>query len=687
MAQDPYRYFRVEARELVDQLGKGLLDIEKGGTRGEVVSQLLRLAHTLKGAARVVKQPEIADHAHAIEGVLEPFRHGAAGKLASDDINGILRLLDDITSRLGSLSSSVPTAPEAAASKAAPDDGVRTLHTEVEDIDTLVDGISETFTRLNSLRNMVGAIERAGHVGELLAAQVSARGVRGQVSAASLRGNRIQALAEELRTIIGALERDLGPACDRMGRELHQIRDVAEQLRLVRAGTLFTSLERVARDAAQALGKSVTFAAEGGDVRLDAHVLRTVQEAVTQIIRNAVAHGIEDSATRSAAGKPPAGRVAIKVARHGRRVVFHCEDDGRGVDLEAVRSAARRRGLARQDIDKLDAGGLVKLLMQGGLSTSASVTEVSGRGIGMDIVREALERLGGTVQVRTTARRGTTFELTVPLSLAAVEGLVVESAGISVTIPLDSIRHTQRLAPTDISRTVKGESIVFEEQAIPFVPLARMLRLGTPTRTSRDLSAVVVRSSAGLAAIGVDRLRGTANVVLRALPELAPAEPFVAGASLDAEGNPQLVLDADGLVSAAMGQSQTLVEETTSALPVLVVDDSLTTRMLQQSILESAGYQVDLAVSGEEGMERARAKAYSLFLVDVEMPGMDGFAFVEMVRADGALRNIPAILVTSLSSPESIARGKAAGAQGYMIKSEFDQARLLTQIKQLALRP
>jgi two-component system chemotaxis sensor kinase CheA len=305
----------------------------------------------------------------------------------------------------------------------------------------------------------------------------------------------------------------------------------------------------------------------------------------------------------------------------------------------------------------------------------------------MDIVRAVMHRLNGTVAVQTKSGRGTVFELAVPLSLAAVEALVVESAGTSAMIPLDCIRHTQRIAPPDISPGAQGESIVFEGKAVPFVPLARMLRLGPQSRIRRDMSAVVVKSRAGLAAIGVDRLCGTANIVLRALPDLAPADSIVAGASFDAEGSPQLVLDAEGLVSEALSQKDQAAENPSAALPILVIDDSLTTRMLQQSILESAGYQVDLAVSGEEGMRRAREKPYSLFLVDVEMPGMDGFTFVERIRQDGALRNIPAILVTSLSSPQSIERGRAAGAQGYMIKSEFDQARLLAQIKELALRP
>ncbi len=196
-----------------------------------------------------------------------------------------------------------------------------------------------------------------------------------------------------------------------MGRELHQVRDIAEQLRLIPAGMLFTPLERAARDAAQALGKNVTFHGKGGEVRLDGHVLRTVQDALMQVVRNAVAHGIEAANARVAAGKPASGNVAVHVFRRGRRVVFRCEDDGRGVDHEAVRSAALRKGLPAGDIRELDAGGLVGLLLRGGLSTSSAITEVSGRGIGMDIVREAVARLGGDVTVKTEVGRGTTFEL------------------------------------------------------------------------------------------------------------------------------------------------------------------------------------------------------------------------------------------------------------------------------------
>jgi two-component system chemotaxis sensor kinase CheA len=219
---------------------------------------------------------------------------------------------------------------------------------------------------------------------------------------------------------------------------------------------------------------------------------------------------------------------------------------------------------------------------------------------------------------------------------------------------------------------------------LPFVSLARLLGAsGARGRNGQPRIAVLVRGDAGVAALGVDRMLGTTTVVLRPLPELAPASPIVAGAALDAEGNPQLVLDPDALVAEARRAQPSEAEPVRGAQSVLVIDDSLTTRMLEQSILESAGYDVHLATSGEEALEKARARRYALFLVDVEMPGMDGFTFLEHKRADPTLRDIPAILVTSRGAPEDVQRGRDAGACHYVVKSEFDQAQLLERIRAL----
>ncbi|MCI0622082.1 MAG: response regulator [Acidobacteria bacterium] len=684
MAQDPYKYFRVEARDLLEELSQGVLALEKGTGTPDLIPRLLRLAHTLKGAARVVKQREIADQAHAVEDALAPFRESSA-PLPQEGINTVLGLLDKIDSHVTAL---IPPSDMEAAAPATPlpEEALRTVRADITEMDALLNGITETHAQIWTLRKSLGSAQRARSLADLLLERLAPRrGQRNGEPGNALTGDKTQALAEDLRAVFAGFERDLNSSLDQMDRELRQVRDAAERLRLVAAGALFTSLARTARDTALALGKRVVFEGRGGDVRLDAHVLGAIQGALLQLVRNAVAHGIELEADRRAAGKPADGRVTLEVARLGRRVSFTCKDDGRGVDLEAVRLAAQRKGLLSSDMQKLGAQDLLHLLLDGGLSTSGAVTEVSGRGIGLDVVREAAQRLGGVVSVRTEAGKGTTVELIVPLSIASLAALVVECSGVAAAIPLDAVRGAIRLAPGDIAKTANGEAALYEGKAVPFVSLPRTLgQVGVGSaRGARPWSTVIVEAAGGLAAVGVDRFLGTVNAVLRPLPDLAPSTPVVAGASLDAAGNPQLVLDPDGLIAEAQRTRVLEAEPEAPGRRVLVIDDSLTTRMLEQSILESAGYQVEIATSGEEALDKARRNRYALFLVDIEMPGMDGFTFIERTQADPTLREIPAILVTSRSSPEDRRRGEEIGAVGYIAKSEFDQAELLERIGRL----
>jgi len=322
------------------------------------------------------------------------------------------------------------------------------------------------------------------------------------------------------------------------------------------------------------------------------------------------------------------------------------------------------------------------VLLRGGISTSTAVTAVSGRGVGLDVVREALDRLGGEVAVHIEPGRGTTFEIVIPRSITSIAALMVEAeaGGGAIAMPLDSVRRIMRLSAGDIACVSTGASILYEQKAIPFTPLTAALD-GTGWSSGRAWTAIIVAGADGIAAIGVERLVGTARTVVRPLPDRLNASPVVVGASLDGEGNPQLILDPDGLVSAAQGVRVAEPKPAPAKRPVLVVDDSLTTRMLEKSILESAGYDVDVASSGEEGLDLARRKRFALILCDVEMPGIDGFTFVERVRSDPALREVPTILVTSRSAPEDRQRGQAVGAHGYIVKSEFNQAELLTMIR------
>jgi two-component system chemotaxis sensor kinase CheA len=433
------------------------------------------------------------------------------------------------------------------------------------------------------------------------------------------------------------------------------------------------------------------FEASGGELRVDGAVLDAVQGALVQLVRNAVAHGIEAPARRRDAGKPGPGRVTLAVQRRGYQVWFQCRDDGAGVDLDAVRRVLAERGVAPAEIAGYDGAALFALLLAGGISTSPVVTELSGRGVGLDVARAAAQALGGEVRASSEAGRGSLVELRVPLSLAALDVLMVEAEAQVLALPLDAVRATLRVAREDIVRGPDGDAIVWQGRTVALRPLALGLRgKGAHRWSPRALTAVILgdvaQSGAELTALAVTRLHGIDSVVLRALPALAPADPMVLGLHLDSEGNPRLVLDPDALAGALRRRAAAGTEPAQPPKPILIVDDSLTTRMLESSILESAGYQVALAASAEEGLEMARRTPYALFLVDVEMPGMDGFGFVETVRGDAQLAQVPSILVTSCDTPEHRRRGAAAGAAAYIVKGEFDQADFLRRVGALVPR-
>ncbi len=678
MAKDPYKYFRIEARELIDGLGQGLLELEKGGPGRDLANRLLRGAHTLKGAARVVRQAEIAEAAHRFEDLFIPFRD-AEGPPPRGCVDELFQLVDRMMAALNALD---PQEPAAGAPSEAEvrEDAFRTIRVQVEELDGLLDGIGEAGVGLAALRGGLAEVQEAlgaaRSLGDLLSASTEA----------GLPLARARALAAKVRTGLERGLRDLDPPAERVDQELVRARDTAQRMRLLPAGTIFATLERAARDAARSLQKEVRFEASGGENRLDAHVLGGVQDLLLHLVRNAVAHGVEPPSERVAAGKAPAGALRVLVERRGQKLRFLCQDDGRGFDLDRIRSAALRRHLVSpSEAAALDLDHALRLFARGGVSTSERPDEISGRGIGLEAVASIAGRLKGELRARSEAGRGSSLEVEVPLSLASMPALVVESAGQPASIPLDSVRTALRVACGDFIHSAEGPSIPFEDRAIPFLPLSLLLDQASPRDLGREAwSAVVVQAQDLPVAVGVDRILGTAEVVMKPLPSAVGAVRCVAGASFYLEGNPRLVLGPAGVAEALFARRVGPLEAGIPEHPrVLVVDDSLTTRMLEQSILESAGYEVDVAVSGEEGLRKAREKAYRIILVDVEMPGMDGFEFVARVTADPALGHVPCILVTSRDAPEDKRRGAAAGARAYIVKSEFDESGFLAKIEDL----
>ncbi len=608
MAKDPYRYFRVEAQELTEQLASGLLELERGQD-AETVRRLLRHAHTLKGASRVVRQTAIAELAHSIEDRLSPHREDGSAPIPRESIDEALAMVDAMRGHIPLLD-----APKTAQPMEAPaEETLRSVRVAVANLDRVLAGIAEAAAALAS----EGREELDG-----------------------------------VRTVLGALY------------------ERVTELRLIPATAIASDLERATRDASRALDKQVAFRARGTETRVDADVLVALRGALVHAVQNAVAHGIEHT-----------GTVELSIERRAHRVVFSVTDDGGGFDLAEIRRIAVERGR----IDAATARSLqlketIELLYRGGLSTSRSVSPVSGRGVGLDAIRAAVEHVKGELEVKS-GPGGTTISMIVPISLSSLPALSVEASGSTVLIPLDAVRHALLVREEDVTRSPEGARTRVGGEIVPLISLSRALGRAAAAPSAVH-TAVVIESGGRRAALEVDRLGAIENVLVRSLPPQVLAKPIVAGAVLDAHGVPQLLLAPPVLTEAPLESDPPAVEPEKPA-EVLVIDDSLTTRMLEQSILETAGYRVDLAVSGEDALVKAAQKAYRLFIVDVEMPGMDGFEFITRVKQDPALRKIPAILVTSRADAEDRRRGNAAGAQAYMVKSDFDQRALLETIRRL----
>lgn len=676
MPKDPYRYFRIEAQELLEGLGQGLLELENGADE-DLVRRLLRQAHTFKGASRVVKRADIGDLAHQIEDLLSPHRE-SGGPVERGTIDEALRLLDEIGELVASL--------EAGPSDEAPATGPRqktleadtdTIRIAVRELDGLLEAAFEAHTAAASLRREGQKLDRLRtEARELLFALEAERN--------SLSTSPVVDDIGRLASDLDRAQRGIFETIERVLVEIGEFRRSASELRLVPAQTLMSALTRSVRDAARTLDKDVDVHYTGADTDVDAHVLVGLRQALMHVVRNSVAHGIESREERQRAGKPQAGRIDISIERRRHRVLIRCRDDGRGLDLESVRRVAIERGVVtREEAQSMDENALGQMLLRGGVSTTRIVTDVSGRGVGLDAVRHAVEALKGEVGLRSVSGEGTTVEILLPISLSAMPALSTQVDDTAVLIPLHSVRRTIRVSRRDISRDADGERLVVDDRVIPFVPLRRALNRPEGARSDMQ-SAVVLEADGELAAVGVDELGGSRSIVVREIPDHVAATAVVAGASLGDEGIPELVLAPSGLVRAASGPAAADDEpRARDAPPLLVIDDSLTTRMLEQSILESAGYEVDLAISGEEALEKARSRRYGVFIVDVEMPGMDGYEFIAKARSDPELRKTASILVTSRADPESKRRGKEVGARAYIVKSEFDQTELLEAIKRL----
>ena len=667
-----YQYFKIEAREIVADLSRDILGLEKEGAGADLMLRLLRQTHTLKGAARVVRLPRIAEIAHAMEDALTPYR-GSPEAVSSNQIGKLLHQVDTIASEIKALDQPLQAAPDSQPSATEPFDRVRV---GLAEMDALLSGMSETAVQLDGMRMGFDAVKQ---VEDRLAALE-------QQLAAAAPAPRLHETVEEIRTALQHARQGLSIRADSTDREVAEVRGNIDRLRLLPTGLLYPPLERAVRDAAEVLGKHAAFTTSGREQRLESHMLSALGEALSHLVRNAVAHGIESPADRLARGKPSFGDVRLKVERHADRIIFTCSDDGAGIDVDTVRNAAVSHGvLSAASASELSVERALELIFCPGVTTSTSLSEVAGRGIGLEVVREVADRFKGRVGVRTEAGVGTSIELEVPLSLSSIRAILLAADDLLIWLPLEAVHSAVRLDENAIDSVAGRESLVFDGRAIPFIRLAEAMRrpLEPVSRNTRPRLAAIVQAGADLLAVGVDRVIHAAEVIVHPLPSAAGRITPLAGAVFDAQGNPQLVLNPEALLESAHAAPPVLTPEAGAAPHILVIDDSLTSRTLLKNMLEAGGYKIDMAVSGEDAMAKARARRYSLFLCDVEMPGMNGFEFVALTREYDYLLGIPSILVTTRSSADDRRRGAEAGARAYIVKGEFTRDSLTATVRSL----
>ncbi len=497
-------------------------------------------------------------------------------------------------------------------------------------------------------------------------------------------------LGDALRTVLNEAQRAAlhgERAAGLVHRASGELMESVRRLRLRPFAEAVEALPRVVRDLASETGKQVELQIVGADVEADRSVLDGLRDALLQLVRNAVDHGIETPAERLRAGKSADGTIIVAAALRGQELHVTVSDDGGGVDLDGIRARARARGFVVPTQER----ALARLLFESGFSTRASATEISGRGVGLDIVRAAAERLRGTVDVRWRSGRGTTFVIETPLTLATQRALLVDVSGQTVAIPTASVTRLRRVAAADL-REVDGRLVLPDpEGALPLASLAALLGppLVAPDFGEGELVLVVLESDEQRVALVVDALVTESDLVVRPIERRGSA-PFahLGGAALLPSGRIALVANPNALAVAAVGERGAAPARRQAAAAartprILVVDDSITTRTLEQSVLTAAGYDVITAVDGQAGWELVQEHAPELVLTDVEMPRMDGYALCETIRASSRFARLPVVLVTSLESVEQQRRGMDAGADAYIVKSSFDQEELLQTVRQL----
>ncbi len=690
--------FLQECDERIEDLGTKLLDLESVPDPADLLDEIFRDMHTLKGSSAFVHLTPLNELAHAAEDLMGTLRSsGSVGRAHVDTLLAVTDAMGQIL-ELAKQGQPIPTTIVAEGrSKLArpmtrdmfePSAPVRqtggpvprhevgqTIRVGFEKLDALLNLVGEQVVLKASLRTTEGQLEKLASALDGLTKMLPENNGEEKWSRSSQ-----QTLGEQTRST-RELSRRLDDLLGKLEFSVAKLRDQVMQLRMVPVSRIFSKHRRTVRDLAETLGKSVRLELEGETTELDKVLVEKLDEPLVHLVRNSLDHGLETPQERTRAGKDPVGVLRLSASHRGSQFLVEVSDDGRGIDPEAIRRRAVEKGLLSADeASRLDDKRSLELLFAPGFSTAKEVTDLSGRGVGLDVVAQVARDLRGSVTVSSRVGQGTTFTITVPLTLAIRQVLLLSVAGRLVAIPLEMVSRTLRIAPSQIHWAGTGR-VFGSDPAIPVLDLAAVLGLASESNEPQHL--VLVDLAGERFGLTSDELAGKQEILVKSPEGLLPQLPFVAGATiLDNRVVPILDLPAvvrAGLDLAPLDSGRTIPADRPKAL---VVDDSPAARQVVAGMLSRLGLEVTEASNGKEGLNLARSAPFDLVATDVNMPEMDGYELTKALRSSEKTAGVPIIMISIRGERIDVVRGFDAGVDAYLSKP-VDESELARTVQRL----
>ncbi|MBU3671162.1 MAG: hybrid sensor histidine kinase/response regulator [Sinobacteraceae bacterium] len=737
--------FRQECELHANTLNEGLLSLEKQPDQPELIDRLMRASHSIKGAARAVGLDAAVVLAHAAEDQLERARRGQV--LISPDLVDALLAAGDFFQRIGAAAAAstpppndeavldcaerinqaglqaavqssgnlvVPverkalppqtsdeaaavstTAKTAAPTRTAGDDE-RTVRIRAGQLSRLVAMSGELVVETSQHRYLAKEHQRLRI--KLLNIADSLDTLQQTIATAAVDG-RIRTRVEDLKIQLNDVR-----VANSMWSEDHELylrrkedlvlrlygEAIDSRMRPVADG--LTAFPRLVRDVAKRLGKQVSLTISGENHRIDRDILERIEAPLNHLLRNALDHGLEKPVVRRDSGKPEIGLIRIEIRVASGSMEITVIDDGTGIDLAKVRKRVVAMGLASvESAQQLSTERLLDQLFVSGFSTAEQVTELSGRGVGLAVVRSVMRDIGGSVNVQTEAGRGARFQLKVPISRSVLRAVVVMIGGEAYAFALTRVDQVLRLASTEVLIAENRRYVVREGRTITLIAASEVLEFEPSTASPVALDIVVVSSFGHHIGFIVDAVRGEQDMVLQAIDARLGRVPNLSAAAVLPDGQPVLIIDTDDMIRSALNRDVLQVREFglagrnagKKAVHILVVDDSPTVRAMERELLEEAGFKVTLAADGMEAWGVMRDTDFDLVVTDVDMPRLDGIGLIRSIRQDGRLRKVPIIVMSYRASAEERQRGLDAGANIYLTKADYEDQTLLDNVYRL----